>query len=55
MTTEKRRQHIVTRPDGSLTDMVALRDWLASMAPKPRVVVRRLSETDPTLQTVGRR
>jgi hypothetical protein len=52
---DRRRRHIVTRPDGSLLETTALRDWLASMSPKPRVVVERLSASDPTLQSVGRR
>jgi hypothetical protein len=42
MTTERRRD-VRRRPDGSLWDEAAFRDYLAQMTPPPLVRVERLS------------
>jgi hypothetical protein len=41
--TAERRRDIRRRPDGSLWDEAAFRDYLAQMTPPPRVRIERLS------------
>jgi hypothetical protein len=53
MTADRRHQEL-RREGDRITDDRAVREWIASMKPAPRVRVERKSLLDPTLQRVGR-